>query len=89
MRAVWLKEFGGPEVLVAADAPDPVAGPGQALIEVAFANITFVETQFRTRGAIAKPAPGSACPATFGNTDIFAVAAHDPTPGPTGPRRAG
>ncbi|HEV8650791.1 MAG TPA: zinc-binding dehydrogenase [Actinomycetes bacterium] len=50
MRAVWLREFGGPEVLVAADAPDPVAGPGQALIEVAFANITFVETQFRASG---------------------------------------
>lgn len=51
MRAVWLKEFGGPEVLVAGDAPDPVAGPGQALIEVAFANVTFVETQFRASGA--------------------------------------
>jgi NADPH:quinone reductase len=50
MRAVWLKEFGGPEVLVAAEAPDPVAGPGQALIEVAFSNITFVETQFRASG---------------------------------------
>ena len=40
MKAVWLEEFGGPEVLVAADAPDPVPGPGQALIEVEFANIT-------------------------------------------------
>jgi NADPH:quinone reductase len=51
MRAVWLREFGGPDVLVAADAPEPVAGPGQALIDVAFANITFVETQFRATGA--------------------------------------
>lgn len=50
MRAVWLKEFGGPGVLVAGEAPDPVAGPGQALIEVAFANVTFVETQFRASG---------------------------------------
>jgi NADPH:quinone reductase len=50
MKAVWLKEFGRPEVLVAADAPDPVPGPGQALIEVAFANITFVETMFRASG---------------------------------------
>ncbi|GGS49910.1 NADPH:quinone reductase [Planobispora rosea] len=50
MRAVWLKEFGGPEVLVAGEAPEPVAGPGQALVEVAFANITFVETQFRAGG---------------------------------------
>ncbi|AEH09172.1 MULTISPECIES: zinc-binding dehydrogenase [Protofrankia] len=56
MRAVWLKGFGGPEVLVAGDAPDPVAGPGQALIEVAFANITFVDTQFRANGAGPYPA---------------------------------
>jgi NADPH2:quinone reductase len=47
MRAVWLKEFGGPEVLIPGDAPDPVIAEGQALIEVAFANITFVETQMR------------------------------------------
>ena len=50
MRAVWLREFGGPEVLVPGDAPDPVAGPGQVLVEVAFANTTFVETQFRAGG---------------------------------------
>jgi NADPH:quinone reductase len=47
LRAVWLREFGGPEVLVAGEAPAPVPGPGQALIEVEYANITFVETQLR------------------------------------------
>ena len=47
MRAVWLKEFGGPEVLVEADTPDPEVVAGQALVEVEFANITFVETQVR------------------------------------------
>ncbi|GAA3728844.1 NADPH:quinone reductase-like Zn-dependent oxidoreductase [Spinactinospora alkalitolerans] len=51
MRAVWSKAFGGPDVLVAGEAPEPVASPGQVLIEVAFANITFVETQFRAGGA--------------------------------------
>jgi len=50
MRAVWLREFGGPEVLVAGDAPDPVPGEGQVLVRVAHANITFVETQFRASG---------------------------------------
>ena len=50
MRAVWLKEFGGPEMLLAGEAPDPVAGPGEALIAVAYANITFVETQLRAGG---------------------------------------
>jgi NADPH2:quinone reductase len=50
MRAVWLTEFGGPEVLVARDTPDLEPGPGQALVDVAYANITFVETQFRATG---------------------------------------
>ncbi|MGW0228671.1 zinc-binding dehydrogenase [Actinopolymorpha singaporensis] len=48
MRAVWVSEFGGPQVLVPGEAPDPAAGPGQALVEVAYANITFVETQLRS-----------------------------------------
>jgi NADPH2:quinone reductase len=50
MRAVWLREFGGPETLVPGPAPDPVPGPGQVLVEVAHANITFVETMFRATG---------------------------------------
>lgn len=51
MRAVWLTKFGGPEVLVAREAPDPEPGPGQALVDVAYAGITFIETQFRATGA--------------------------------------
>jgi len=47
VRAVWVREFGGPEVLRVEDTPDPVAGPGQVLVEVGHANITFVETQVR------------------------------------------
>ncbi|MBO2458582.1 zinc-binding dehydrogenase [Actinomadura violacea] len=48
MRAVWLREFGGPEVLVPGEAPDPVPGDGQVLVEVEYANVTFVETQMRS-----------------------------------------
>ncbi|MGC5018893.1 zinc-binding dehydrogenase [Micromonospora sp. DT47] len=50
MRAVWLREFGGPEVLTPGVAEDPVPGAGQVLIEVAHANLTFVETMFRATG---------------------------------------
>jgi NADPH2:quinone reductase len=50
MRAVWLREFGEPDVLVTEDTPDPVAGAGQVVVEVAYAGITFVETQFRASG---------------------------------------
>ncbi|MFF5177140.1 zinc-binding dehydrogenase [Micromonospora sp. NPDC000316] len=48
MRAIWLREFGGPEVLVPGPAPDPTPGPGQVLIDVAHVNITFIETQLRS-----------------------------------------
>jgi NADPH2:quinone reductase len=50
MQAVWLREFGRPDVLAPGEAPDPVAGPGQATVDVVHANITFVETQFRATG---------------------------------------
>jgi len=50
MRAVWLTRFGGPEVLVPGDAPEPAVGAGQVLVDVAYANITFIETQFRASG---------------------------------------
>lgn len=47
MIAVWMDEVGGPEVLVARETPDPVPGPGEVLVDVAVASITFVETQVR------------------------------------------
>lgn len=50
MRGVWLTAYGAPEVLVAGPAPEPRVGAGQALIEVAYANITFIETMFRATG---------------------------------------
>ena len=55
MRAVWLREFGPPSALEPGEAPEP---DGDAVIEVAYANITFVETQVRAgRGAV----PGARC----------------------------
>jgi len=47
MRAVWMREFGPPEVLVAGEAPDPSAGPDQVVVRVAAIGIPFVETQVR------------------------------------------
>jgi NADPH:quinone reductase len=51
VRAVLLREFGPPERLVAQDVPAPTPGAGQALIDVEFANITFIETQLRAGNA--------------------------------------
>jgi NADPH2:quinone reductase len=48
MLAAQAKEFGGPEVLVPVEVPDPVPGPGEVVIDVAYADTIFVETQVRT-----------------------------------------
>ncbi|GAA3002935.1 hypothetical protein Sfulv_33160 [Streptomyces fulvorobeus] len=36
MRVALAQEFGGPEVLVAAERPDPVAAPDGVVIDVAY-----------------------------------------------------
>jgi NADPH:quinone reductase len=66
MRAVVLNTFGPPRALAVAEVPDPVAGRGQALIEVNIANITFVETQIRA-GHAPNPAMAPRLPAILGN----------------------
>ncbi len=43
MRAVVVTEHGGPEVLQAAERPDPGPGPGQLLVEVAAAGVNFMD----------------------------------------------
>ncbi|WP_046724487.1 zinc-binding dehydrogenase [Streptomyces xiamenensis] len=47
MRVVRVVRFGGPEVLVTGEAPDPVAGQGQVVVDAAVAGMTFVETRIR------------------------------------------
>ena len=55
MRAVWLREFGPPSALTPGEAPEP---EGDAVIDVEYANITFVETQVRAgRGPFPVAAP--------------------------------
>jgi NADPH:quinone reductase len=66
MRAVVLNEFGPPEVLVPSEVPDPVAGPGQVVIEVELASVTFVETQVRG-GRSPNPAMAPRLPVVPGN----------------------
>jgi NADPH:quinone reductase len=47
MRIVQAASFGGPEVLAAATAPDPVAAPGQAVVRVAAADVLFFDAIIR------------------------------------------
>lgn len=50
MRAVVATRFGGPDVLAVSDVPDPVPGQGEVLIEVAAADVLFLDIQLRLRG---------------------------------------
>ncbi|MFB4285419.1 zinc-binding dehydrogenase [Nonomuraea sp. MTCD27] len=47
MNVVEVTKFGGPEVLVAGQAPDPVAGPGQLVIGVSVADVMSIDAQLR------------------------------------------
>jgi NADPH:quinone reductase len=47
MRAIQVREFGGPEVLELVDLPAPEPGPGEVLIRVARAGINFADTHQR------------------------------------------
>jgi NADPH:quinone reductase len=44
MRAIQVTEFGGPEVLVEADLPDPQPADGTVLLETSAAGINFADT---------------------------------------------
>jgi NADPH2:quinone reductase len=66
MLAVWMTGFGGPEVLVARETPEPAAGPGQVVIEATAVSISFVETMVRS-GAMAGRAGGLQPPYIPGN----------------------
>ncbi len=66
MRAVVMREFGPPEVLEPADVAEVRAGPDEVVIDVEFANVTFVETQVRA-GRPPHPSMLPALPAILGN----------------------
>jgi len=44
VRAIQITEFGGPEVLHVAELPEPVAGPGQLLVDVRRAGVNYADT---------------------------------------------
>lgn len=48
MRAIYVQQFGGPEVLVAQEVPDPVAGLGQVVVGLAAADVIYLDTLLRS-----------------------------------------
>jgi len=66
VRAVVIREFGPPEVLEPAEVAEVRAGPGEVIIDVELANVTFVETQVRA-GKPPHPSMLPPLPAILGN----------------------
>jgi NADPH2:quinone reductase len=48
MKAIQVKEPGGPEQLQLVEVPVPVPGPGQALVRIAASGVNFIDIYFRT-----------------------------------------
>jgi NADPH:quinone reductase-like Zn-dependent oxidoreductase len=47
MKAAYIERFGGPEVLRYRDLPDPVAGPGEVVVDVAAASVNGADWKVR------------------------------------------
>ena len=60
MKAVYFEQFGGPDVLQYGDLPDPVAAPGEVVVDVAAASVngrrhrSFAAAEMALRHAQAK-----------------------------------
>lgn len=56
MKAIYVTQHGGPEVLTYTDRPDPVPGADQVLVEVLYAGVNYIDTYFRS-GSYAQELP--------------------------------
>ncbi len=48
MHAIVINATGGPEVLEWSEVADPTAGPGQALIDIAYGGVNYIDTYHRS-----------------------------------------
>jgi NADPH2:quinone reductase len=48
MKAIQVKQPGGPEAMQLVDAPVPQPGPGQALVKLAASGVNFIDVYFRS-----------------------------------------
>ncbi|HLX41799.1 MAG TPA: quinone oxidoreductase [Bryobacteraceae bacterium] len=48
MKAVYIEQTGGPEMLQYGDQPKPEPGPGQALVKIAASGVNFIDTYHRS-----------------------------------------
>jgi NADPH2:quinone reductase len=70
VRAIQAARAGGPEVLGPVDLPEPTAGPGQLVVQVAAAGVNFIDT-YRRSGVY--PASFPHVPGSEGAGRVLAV----------------
>lgn len=70
MKAIEVRETGGPEVLRPVDRPDPVPGEGEVLAELAAAGVNFIDL-YRREGRYPLPLP--AVPGEEGSGRVLAT----------------
>ncbi|MGN9838175.1 quinone oxidoreductase family protein [Nonomuraea sp. H19] len=74
MRAVRIDEFGGPEVLIPVEVPDPVVRPGEVLVRVEAAGVNRADALIRT-GAYHRAGRPPLIPGLEGAGTVAAVGA--------------
>src|SRR3954467_4252626 len=52
MKAIVVRQYGGPEVLKLEDYPDPAAGPGEVLVRVAATSVNPID--YKRRAGLTK-----------------------------------
>ncbi|MFI9011749.1 zinc-binding alcohol dehydrogenase family protein [Actinosynnema sp. NPDC053489] len=77
MRAIQITEFGGPEVLTEVELPDPVAGPGELLVDVSRAGLNYADTHQAENSYLSKMelplVPGGEVVGTAGDRRVVAL----------------
>jgi len=74
MKAIVVRELGGPEVLKLEDVPDPKPGPGEVLVRIRAAGVNPVDAYIHT-GTYARKPPLPYTPGFDGAGDVEAIGA--------------
>src|SRR6266542_2078460 len=69
MRAILVREFGGPDVLRLEDVPDPKPGPSEVVVRIRAAGVNPVDTYIRS-GTYARKPPLPYIPGSDGAGDV-------------------
>src|SRR5687768_4340400 len=56
MKAIRVRTIGGPEALRIEETPDPIPGPGEALVRIEAAGLNFIEV-YQRMGLYPQPMP--------------------------------